>query len=115
LSSQDGLIERIPIDPARPEDSDVRFFIGVLVIALVAMSMPAGPCCVQAKSTSHACCRTQCLSAAPAATVVKAPAVFALLIAPAPMRLVAVVTDQRLEVTASTRPLECIAPFPLRI
>jgi len=87
----------------------------VLVVALVAMSMPAGACCVQVRSTSHACCRTQCLSAAPVATVANETAVFALLIAPAPMRLVAVVTHQRLDVTASTRPLESIAPLPLRI
>jgi len=91
----------------------VRCLIGVLVIALVAMTLPAGGCCVL--MSSHGCCRTQCLSAAPAAAIVKAPVVLAISVAPAAMRVIAVAGHQRFSVMPSTRPLESVAPLPLRI
>jgi hypothetical protein len=106
---------RIASDTGSAEDDDVRFLIGVLVIALVAMSLPGGACCVSVKSASHACCRIQCLSVAPAATIVKAPVVFAFSIAPAVMRVAVVVSHQHPRASVSTRGVESVAPLPLRI
>lgn len=103
------------VDMGSDDDGGVRCLIGVLVIALIALTLPVGGCCVLVTSASHACCRTQCFTAASSATMVKAPIALAFSIAPVRIRVVAVVTHQPSCVVASTHFVESSAPPPLRI
>jgi len=93
----------------------VRVLVGLLVIAFVAMTLPGGPCCVSVANPSHHCCRTHCLTAAPAAAAIKPPVVFAASLAPMAVRIVAIVTPQRSGIVAPARSFESPAPLPLRI
>jgi len=107
------LIARIAIVNRSDDDGAVRCLIGVLVIAVFAAALPIGACCVSV-APSHACCKTECMRATPAA-VVKPAVTLAISIAPVTMRVVAAVTHQSFAPTASTRSLESNAPLPLRI
>lgn len=113
MPSHGVLIARIAIVNGSDDDGAVRCLIGVLVIAVFAAALPIGACCVSV-APSHACCKTECMRATPAA-VVKPAVTLAISIEPMTMRVVATVTHQSFVPTASTRSLESNAPLPLRI
>jgi hypothetical protein len=97
------------------DDGVVRLLVGVLVIALVALTLPGGACCVPVPTASHDCCRTHCLKPAPSTAVVKPTIALALSIAPLTMRVISVVTHQRFCEVVSTRSFDPLVPLPLRI
>jgi len=106
-------MRRIALVDGWIDDACVRCLVLLLAIAVIVVTMPAGGCCL-IPAASHGCCRTQCITAAPAA-MVKAPTVLAFSIAPVMMRVVAVVAHPRFCAAVSMPSVEPAAPLTLRI